>query len=369
MANKVVTSMLALVLGIVFIGFAGLSSAAMVDTGCGIVEIDCGNSGTNAKLRSGDYQKKVDNFLVLQDTSSSMGEIYPGSTARDTKIEYSKGLINCLNDTLPDNFNVDAGLRSFGLHTADIGLLYGMAGYTKAGLADAINAITGTAGVTPIGKAINYGSMDIKGASGQTAVILFSDGINTAGSDPVAAAAAMKDMYGSNVCIYTVQIGDDPMGKKTMEEIADASKCGFAVNGSAIGDANGMDKFVTDVFLTKGMKPAQMISITLLIEFDFDKDVVKPQYHDDIAKVANELKKFPGSSVNLEGHTDSMGPDDYNMQLSKRRAESVKRYLVEKFGVDAGRISTVGYGESKPVATNDTAAGRQKNRRVVANIK
>jgi OOP family OmpA-OmpF porin len=70
----------------------------------------------------------------------------------------------------------------------------------------------------------------------------------------------------------------------------------------------------------------------------------------------------------LEGHTDSVGTEDYNMSLSRQRAESVKMYLVEKFNINASRISTVGYGKSQPVATNDTEAGKQKNRRVVANI-
>ena len=66
--------------------------------------------------------------------------------------------------------------------------------------------------------------------------------------------------------------------------------------------------------------------------------------------------------------SDSIGSEEYNMDLSKRRAGSVKNYIVETFGIDAARISTVNYGESQPVATNETAAGRQNNRRVVANI-
>jgi OOP family OmpA-OmpF porin len=80
------------------------------------------------------------------------------------------------------------------------------------------------------------------------------------------------------------------------------------------------------------------------------------------------MKKYPGAKVLLEGHTDHTGTDAYNMDLSKRRADSVKKYLVDNFNADAARISTVGYGKSKPVASNATAAGRQKNRRVVANI-
>jgi len=112
----------------------------------------------------------------------------------------------------------------------------------------------------------------------------------------------------------------------------------------------------------------EKVSITLLVEFDFDKAVVKPQYHGDIEKVANFLKAYPKTTGELEGHTDSIGTEEYNMKLSMRRAESVKKYLVEKFNIDGSRLSTVGYGEARPVASNKTDAGRQKNRRVVANI-
>ena len=115
-------------------------------------------------------------------------------------------------------------------------------------------------------------------------------------------------------------------------------------------------------------KPVEKISMTLHFEFDFDKAVVRPDAHDDATKIADAMKEYPGANVQLEGHTDSVGTEEYNMSLSRRRAESVKMYLVEKFNIDASRVSTVGYGKSQPVATNDTEAGKQKNRRVVANI-
>jgi OOP family OmpA-OmpF porin len=110
------------------------------------------------------------------------------------------------------------------------------------------------------------------------------------------------------------------------------------------------------------------VTVTLYVAFDFDKTNVKEQYNEDLEKVANLLKAYPKTNVELEGHTDSIGTDEYNMDLSIRRAESVKKELVEKFDIDASRISTLGHGESMPVDTNDTAEGRQKNRRVEAFI-
>jgi outer membrane protein OmpA-like peptidoglycan-associated protein len=75
------------------------------------------------------------------------------------------------------------------------------------------------------------------------------------------------------------------------------------------------------------------------------------------------MQKYPASRFRIEGHTDSQGSDEYNLKLSERRANAVKDYLISK-GISADRLEAKGYGESKPVATNKTAAGRAKNRRV-----
>lgn len=97
--------------------------------------------------------------------------------------------------------------------------------------------------------------------------------------------------------------------------------------------------------------------------FDFDKAVVKKSAYPLLDEVVAVVKNNPGLRVSLDGHTDSTGPDAYNMGLSKRRANAVKAYLVKK-GVAADRLETAGFGESKPVATNDTREGRSLNRRV-----
>ena len=345
-------------------------------------DLSCSNNNINSMLTSGEYQKKVDNFIILQDASSTMGEKASKSSHYYSKLEESKDLLNCMNNTLPDNFDVGAGMRGFGPFYSEKGLIYGMTGYTKDGLNGAIQSFTGTGGVTPLANAITYGGYDLLNTPGltdmprPTAMILFSDGLNTDAPNPVAAAAAIKEMYGSNICIYTVLLGNDPKGKETMDQIADAGKCGYATDSASIGSAQGMDKFVTDVFLEKAPKkpapvrkmPVEKISYTLYIEFDFDKDMVRPQHHNDVKKIADTLAKYSEANVQLAGHTDSIGTDAYNMDLSKRRANMVKKYLETVFKVKASRISTVGYGESKPIANNENAAGRQRNRRVVADI-
>jgi len=106
--------------------------------------------------------------------------------------------------------------------------------------------------------------------------------------------------------------------------------------------------------------------VTLNVEFDFDKAVIKKKFHDEIGNLAAVMKKYPDLKIVIEGHTDNTGELTYNGKLSQRRADAVKGYLVEKFGIEASRLSTKGYGEVRPIESNATKEGRQKNRRVEA---
>jgi OmpA-OmpF porin, OOP family len=108
---------------------------------------------------------------------------------------------------------------------------------------------------------------------------------------------------------------------------------------------------------------AEKITFAADVLFDFDKATIKPEGRSKLDDLANKVK-----GVNLEvviaiGHTDSIGADAYNQKLSVQRAESTKAYLVSK-GIEANRVYTEGKGEKQPVASNKSADGRQKNRRV-----
>jgi OOP family OmpA-OmpF porin len=110
------------------------------------------------------------------------------------------------------------------------------------------------------------------------------------------------------------------------------------------------------------------VSIGLNVEFDTAKAFIKEEYHNDIKKVADFMKEHPDTKIVIKGHTDSIGKKSYNMRLSRARAKSLRQYLINKFGIDGSRIATIGYGPNKPIASNDTEEGRQKNRRVEAVI-
>lgn len=112
----------------------------------------------------------------------------------------------------------------------------------------------------------------------------------------------------------------------------------------------------------------QKVNITLNVEFDFDSSEPRDEHTGEVRKVAEFMQQHLHSNVVMEGRTDSMGDADYNQGLSERRASTIADMLVEKFDISADRVSSVGYGESKPLATNDTKEGRQHNRSVVAAV-
>jgi len=106
------------------------------------------------------------------------------------------------------------------------------------------------------------------------------------------------------------------------------------------------------------------VFVTNEIYFAFNSDEIRPESYPVLDAVGRIIKKHSDWEVEIEGHTDAVGSDEYNQGLSERRAKSVKKYLVSKFDLNSSAITTVGYGESKPIADNNTEEGRAKNRRV-----
>ena len=112
----------------------------------------------------------------------------------------------------------------------------------------------------------------------------------------------------------------------------------------------------------------EVARVELLVNFEFDRSEVRPQYFDEIEEVADFMEQYPDVVIELEGHTDSRGAADYNQGLSERRANAVRQVLLDRFNVSAARVSASGFGESQPIASNDTDAGRADNRRVITVI-
>ena len=108
--------------------------------------------------------------------------------------------------------------------------------------------------------------------------------------------------------------------------------------------------------------------VSLGIEYDINKADIRPQYHDEVAKVGDFMKKYPTTTAVIEGYADGVGNDADNLVLSQQRADGVVKYLETNFGIAPARLSAKGYGEASPVANNATDAGRQKNRHINAVI-
>lgn len=108
----------------------------------------------------------------------------------------------------------------------------------------------------------------------------------------------------------------------------------------------------------------ETVTIDLNLEFATNSAELRPEHRREIQKAVEFLRQYPTASAVIEGHTDSDGSAEYNQQLSERRAVAVLNYLVNEQSIASRRLSAVGYGEANPIADNDTAAGKQQNRRV-----
>lgn len=108
----------------------------------------------------------------------------------------------------------------------------------------------------------------------------------------------------------------------------------------------------------------EVARIELNVEFEFDRAEVRPEYFDEIRRVSDFMDANEDTVAELAGHTDNIGTEEYNQGLSERRAAAVRQVLVDRFGIAPARITSTGYGESQPVASNATPAGRERNRRV-----
>jgi outer membrane protein OmpA-like peptidoglycan-associated protein len=144
-----------------------------------------------------------------------------------------------------------------------------------------------------------------------------------------------------------------------------------AVAGGLIG--NYMDKQAQELDAIPGADvtrgdDALMVNFQGGLLFDSGKSNLQPGAFDRLSQLARTLNTYPKSQVKITGHTDGQGDDSFNQRLSEERADSVRQYLAHE-GVSSSRLSAYGMGETRPLATNSTEAGRQQNRRVEIEIR
>lgn len=353
----------------------------------------------NPLLQSGEFVLKANNFSVILDKSGSMGDMYKGQQ----KLCYAKELVCGMNQTVP-NIDVTGALRAFGkfeiFSNQFTKLMWGPTAYSKAGLRGGLDQVGFSVGESPLNVALDATAQDFASAQGNIAVIIFTDGNKEVMNYDAVKKSTMnlKQQFGDRICIYTVQIGDDKEAAGFLQQVAADGGCGFSVNGDAIASSQGMADFVTKVFLAKAPPKVTEVEETIVILdsdgdgvpdnldkcpgtprgakvnkfgcwvlgdvlFDFDKYNIKPEYYGFLDDAVKVFEMNPGLKVQLQGNTDNIGTEQYNMKLSIQRAKSVMLYLLNK-GIAENRLSVRGFGFSRPVASNATEEGRALNRRV-----
>lgn len=149
----------------------------------------------------------------------------------------------------------------------------------------------------------------------------------------------------------------------------DAAGAGAAVGGAALG--GGIGYLIGDRLCQVEEPPPppppppapKKIETLTGPSFDFNEATLTAEGRSHVDHAVQVLKDTPTMNASIEGHTDGVGGEAYNMKLSQRRADTVRDYLV-RHGIAAGRLTTAAFGESRPIASNDTAEGRAQNRRV-----
>ena len=367
-------------------------TAALFITGCAgkqAVEIP----SFSATQFDSTYESKVDNFVIILDASSSMGH--------DGKFEAAKALVERLNLNIPE-LGQTAGLRSLG-HAESVSknnteLFYGMETYSTSALSEKLDLVSAVGGAGHLEEGLAAVNTDLETLSGKTAVIIVSDGENMEGE--TAQAEALKAKYGDAICYYPVQVGSAEEGTKYLSQIASIGGCSALVNATDILTTDGMAAFVESALLEKGAAPEEPVvaaapaapkdsdgdgvvdeddqcpgtpagaAVNAVgcwsldnVLFDFDKAEIKAEAYPQLDAIAEILEQNPTMSIELQGHTDNVGTEEYNMDLSMRRSNAVAAYLVDK-GIARNRMATTGFGFTKPVALNGTDFGRSLNRRV-----
>jgi OOP family OmpA-OmpF porin len=311
----------------------------------------------------------ADNFIVLFDASKSMHKLYKDTNKK--RIDVAREFLKDRNEMLPD-LGWQAGLYKFsGLYLSWEGYTYyDMQPYNKAKYAEAIDQLPKKAeGQTVLQHALHELDGILAKLSGRTVVFLFTDGTWSPRDPrkPLDMAKKLAQKY--DVCFDIISTADDKRNQEMLKNVASINACSRVVPFDELVSKPGYLSgalFVMDekVVMTPEIREKLVGVKSRNILFDFNRSNVKSEFDErPLGLTAAFLKENPQAYVILAGFTDSIGSQEYNMKLSRRRAEAVGKHL-EDLGVDAEQIVLNWYGEAAPVASNSTAEGRSQNRRV-----
>jgi OOP family OmpA-OmpF porin len=324
--------------------------------------------------------KVVDNFIVLFDASGSMQDQY-GDTGQK-KIDLAKQIYEERIPRLPD-LDWNAGLYLYTPWKS----FYEMQPFNKEAFVKALDemaayqpSVNYKNQPSPLGNAIKNLDPILAKVSGETAVFIFSDGQFTLSEPkiwPVPAAKEIASKY--DVSFYIISSAQTAKSEKLLNDLASVNTSSRVIPFEAVIDRPEYTIAALYMVKDRAIVETELISKVVGVElnnimFDFGRTDIRSEYHDELDALAKFLEKNPEAYVVIEGFTDSTGDPEYNLALSRRRAESVKNFLMENYTYLAGeanvpniaqkRLVTLWYGKDLPVASNDTAEGRRLNRRV-----
>lgn len=332
-------------------------------------------------------EPKAENFIFFIDNSGSMGFDYDKLGMKKTKV--ARDLVLAINEELPE-LEANFGVYSFGPYRE----LKAVSGYNRQAIADAVNAIPTDFDVfgrlTPTGAGLRQLDGPISRLQGRTAVIIVTDGESNLGPHPRDVMQDMYSRYGNRICFHFISLAQKPSaGTTTSDEQAFIDNLAGINPCSVTGQARDLSKeFVRADFIRKVFydtreiviapepapapapepEPVEEVIVFSNVNFDFDSAQIKAEYRDILREAAEIIKGRAETKVVVEGHTCNIGPAEYNMGLSQRRAQSVADFLAEQ-GVSRDRLETKGFGLTNPRFDNNTREGRSLNRRVEMQLK
>lgn len=326
------------------------------------------------------YEKTADNFIVVYDGSSSMDKEYKNTDK--TKLAWAKSAVKKLVDEIPSSLSYNAGIYKL----AKLAPIDEMKAYNPSSFSKKVDALPEElpygglfSGNSPLGNGMRRLDKVLSNLSGRTVVYLVSDGENSDGFDPVSWAGQLHKKY--NVCFSIISLADSKRGEKTLADIAALSKCSEVV---------AMDKMTDDVklasselFIAKAapaIQPAEAYSapdadedgvadntdkckntpmgyavdgdgcqireadVTKIALFDSGKSSLSKEDENELAGIANFLSAHPEAKIVISGHTDDVGTEGYNVNLSKKRATIVSQYLSDKYNVSKEQMVVEWHG-------------------------
>jgi OOP family OmpA-OmpF porin len=312
--------------------------------------------------------RAADNVIVLVDSSSSMGET--NKTYNKMNYELEREALSSGFQRLPDlGYNI--GVYRF----TPWEVVFPIQKADPAVVAEALKKLPDKpAGPTPLLQGLDELEKVLKGLSGKTYVYLFTDGgyikLKNVAS-PWEKTAMLAHEY--DVCFQIIDYSAQPRENRIVADMANANWCSRVIP---------FDSYVTQpyyaigpLFYTRWDTEIESMSEKKVagykvknLLFDLDQYDLTPAAKEELAEVGKFMSEHPTAYAVLFGFTDDTGRAEYNMQLSRNRAESVANYLYYNFNLGPDRVIPIWYGAANPIASNDTDAGRAQNRRVEVSI-